>query len=126
MGIKSDAEKINAGVCDTVEKPKKPDNVNHPNHYANSCSVECFDTMLVAFGSELMYYHCIITAYKYLWRWKNKNGEEDLNKSQWYLDEAAHIYNYNADEEDRENYDIDLLKNMATMLEKAKKEAVSK
>lgn len=123
MGIKSDAEKINSGEYDMeIKEAKKTDNVNHPNHYANSCSVECFDTMLVAFGSYVMYYHCIVTAYKYIWRWKNKNGKEDLSKAQWYLDKASWIYN-NADEDDREDFDLDVLNNMVVMLEKAKKQA---
>ena len=123
MGIKSDAEKINSGEYDMeIKEEEKVDNVNHPNHYANSCSVECIDTMLVAFGSYVMYYHCIATAYEYIWRWKNKNGKEDLSKAQWYLDKASWIYN-NADEDDREDFDLDVLNNMVVMLEKAKKQA---
>jgi hypothetical protein len=29
---------------------------------------------------------CAGNALKYLWRWKHKNGVEDLKKCQWYLD----------------------------------------
>ena len=29
---------------------------------------------------------CTANAIKYLWRWKQKNGEEDLKKAQWYID----------------------------------------
>ena len=28
---------------------------------------------------------CIGNAIKYLWRWKHKNGLEDLRKAQWYI-----------------------------------------
>jgi len=28
---------------------------------------------------------CTANAIKYLWRWKEKNGAEDLRKAQWYI-----------------------------------------
>lgn len=61
------------------------DNVNHPGHYANSCSIECIDAMQATFGIKDLAKYCVINAYKYLWRYKNKNGKEDLNKAEWYL-----------------------------------------
>lgn len=52
-------------------KLDKPSMVDHPSHYSGSIAagltgVEAFDT-----GNAL----------KYLWRWKRKNGVEDLNKA---------------------------------------------
>lgn len=67
------------------------DNIN-PSHYKDSCSLECIETMLVAFGYEYVYYFCLINAYKYMWRYKNKNGEEDVRKAEWYLNKAKEIY----------------------------------
>lgn len=61
------------------------DMVNHPKHYADSCSIECIDAMQVTFGTKDLAKYCVINAYKYLWRYKNKNGREDLNKAEWYL-----------------------------------------
>lgn len=61
------------------------DMVNHPKHYANSCSIECIDAMQATFGIKDLAKYCVINAYKYLWRYKNKNGKEDLNKAEWYL-----------------------------------------
>jgi len=29
---------------------------------------------------------CTANALKYLWRWKAKNGVEDLKKARWYID----------------------------------------
>lgn len=29
---------------------------------------------------------CTANAIKYLWRWKVKNGVEDLEKAKWYID----------------------------------------
>jgi len=28
---------------------------------------------------------CTGNAIKYLWRWRHKNGIEDLKKAQWYI-----------------------------------------
>lgn len=62
------------------------DNVNHPNHYENSTSIECIDAMVLIFGRDNTYEWAKQTAFKYLWRYKNKNGAEDLEKAQWYID----------------------------------------
>lgn len=66
----------------------KTDMVNHPTHYADSCSMECFDAMKIAFGQKYMIEYCKITAFKYLWRHKNKGVREDIKKALWYLTEA--------------------------------------
>lgn len=74
------------GECEEqMEENKMIDNVNHPKHYANSCSIECIDAMQATFGIKDLSKYCAINAYKYLWRYKNKNGKEDLNKAEWYL-----------------------------------------
>lgn len=68
-----------------MEENKVIDNVNHPEHYVNNCSIECIDAMQATFGTKDLAKYCAINAYKYLWRYKNKNGKEDLNKAEWYL-----------------------------------------
>ena len=65
-----------------------PDNVNHPAHYEQSCSLECIQVMELVFGAEAVTYFCLCNAFKYMWRYKNKNGLEDLKKAKWYLDYA--------------------------------------
>ena len=70
---------------------QKTDNVNHPYHYEGSTSIECIEAMEAMFGSKAVYYFCVSNAYKYIWRHKNKNGLEDLDKAQWYLDKAKEI-----------------------------------
>lgn len=61
-------------------------NVDHPGHY-NAGSVECIDAMEAATthltGLENI---CTAQVIKYVWRWKLKNGVEDLKKARWYLD----------------------------------------
>lgn len=62
------------------------DFVNHPAHYTQG-GVECIDAIAAATvnltGIEAV---CTANAIKYLWRWKSKNGLEDLRKARWYLD----------------------------------------
>lgn len=77
------------GECEEqMEETKVIDNVNHPKHYDGYCSIECIDNMRLIFGNQRVTDYCIVNAYKYLSRYKYKNGYEDLRKAKWYLDEA--------------------------------------
>lgn len=67
------------------------DNVNHPQHYEGHTSLECIDVMEVAFGTETVAHFCLCNAFKYLWRYKHKNGLEDLKKAEWYLNRYSMI-----------------------------------
>jgi hypothetical protein len=62
------------------------DNVNHPSHYTQGV-IECIDAIKEA-TKELLGIEAVCTAniIKYVWRWKFKNGVEDLRKARWYLD----------------------------------------
>ena len=64
---------------------KKTDIVNHPSHYTQG-GIECIDALEAAtvdlIGIEAV---CTANAIKYLWRWKRKNGAEDLRKAVWYI-----------------------------------------
>lgn len=68
-----------------VEDTVTESNVNHPSHY-NQGGIECIDAMLSAFGKERVCDFCLINAFKYLWRSKQKNGDEDVSKAKWYID----------------------------------------
>ena len=59
--------------------------VNHPVHYTSG-KVECIDAIESA-TSNLTGLEAVCTAnvIKYVWRWKLKNGVEDLEKASWYL-----------------------------------------
>ena len=62
------------------------DNVNHPDHYCKG-GIECKDAIKAAVtGLEGFEAVCVGNAIKYLWRWKYKNGAEDLRKAKKYLD----------------------------------------
>ena len=68
------------------------DNVNHPIHY-NAGNIECIDAMLSAYGKEAVIDFCIGNVFKYIWRFKGKNGREDLQKAQWYLNKVLELNN---------------------------------
>ena len=72
---------------------EKVDNVNHPKHYEGSTSLECIEVMELFLGYKAVGYFCLCNAFKYMWRFKNKNGEEDVNKAGWYLDWVEHKIN---------------------------------
>lgn len=61
------------------------DPVNHPKHYEGSTSMECIDVMTIIFGKKYVSAFCLCNAFKYLWRFRHKNGIEDLNKAEWYI-----------------------------------------
>ena len=60
------------------------DNVNKPAHYTQG-SIECIDA-IAEVVRELKGMEAVNTAnvIKYMWRWKHKNGVEDVKKAAWY------------------------------------------
>ena len=78
---------LDAPKCEWIPKDA-PDNVNHPAHYEQSCSLECIQVMELVFGANAVRGFCLCNAFKYMWRYKNKNGLEDLKKAQWYMNYA--------------------------------------
>ena len=90
MSLDQCEDKLNKIVKPDDEKTKE-DNVNHPKHYEGSCSIECIDAMRFALGDEGLAYFCAGNAFKYLWRYKFKNGKEDLDKAGWYYDKLLEL-----------------------------------
>ena len=64
-------------------KPLQPDTIN-PSHYKQG-DVECIDAIKAATTDGFTGY-LTGNILKYVWRWKLKNGIEDLRKARWYLD----------------------------------------
>ena len=69
------------------------DMVNHPPHY-NQKGIECIDAIEAATDAGFEYY-LQGNIIKYMWRYKYKNGVEDLKKAQWYLAKLIGIQNAN-------------------------------
>ena len=62
---------------------KKDDMVNHPPHY-NKAGIETIDAIKAMTGDGFEFY-LQGNIMKYLWRYRYKNGVEDLKKAEWYL-----------------------------------------
>ena len=71
------------------------DMVNHPPHY-NQHGIECIDA-IQACTSDGFQYYLQGNIIKYIWRYKYKNGIEDLKKASWYLNRLIKVlYNGNS------------------------------
>lgn len=70
-------------------EPKKSENVDHPAHYQGKH--ECIDEMIAMFGVEAVKHFCMCNVYKYRYRASAKNGQEDLDKANWYMDELMEL-----------------------------------
>ena len=68
---------------------KDKDMVNSPPHY-NKFGVECIEAIQSATGEGYEYY-LQGNIIKYLWRYRYKNGVQDLEKAQWYLSRLIEI-----------------------------------
>jgi len=81
---------IDAFYADKADKSGKPDMVNSPPHY-NEAGIECIDAIEAATGDGFEHY-LQGNILKYLWRYRYKNGSEDLRKARWYLDKLIEEY----------------------------------
>lgn len=59
--------------------------IQHPKHYNRENAMECFDEFIMIYGVEAAKYACLFNIHKYRYRAADKNGEEDLRKSDWYM-----------------------------------------
>jgi hypothetical protein len=78
MRAEQEAEKLNS------------DMVNHPPHY-NKAGIETIDALEAMLTNGFDYY-LQGNVFKYLWRYRYKNGTEDLKKAQWYLNKLIEVY----------------------------------
>lgn len=69
------------------------DMVNHPEHYADKTSLECIEVMELILGTPGTCHYCLGNAFKYIWRYKYKNGMEDLEKARWYKQKTYELLN---------------------------------
>ena len=67
--------------------------IDHPVYYHREDALECIDEMELIFGTEAVKYFCLCNAWKYRYRAADKNGENDLKKSDWYVRKYKELYN---------------------------------
>ncbi len=56
-----------------------------PSHYQQG-EVECIDAIRSALSKERFEGYCQGNILKYVWRYRNKGGAEDLEKAKVYMD----------------------------------------
>lgn len=62
------------------------DMVCHPHHY-NQGGIECVDAIKAAtVGKTGIQAFCVGNAIKYLFRYEEKNGLQDVEKAKWYIE----------------------------------------
>jgi hypothetical protein len=61
------------------------DNINSPRHYTLG-SIECIAAIQAALGDTQFKGFLRGNVIKYLWRYQDKGGIEDLRKARWYLE----------------------------------------
>ena len=85
--LKSSDVNKNIGVAIIAQRePVKNDVVNHPSHYTQG-GIECIDAIKAAtVGKTGIDAVCVANVVKYLWRYEEKNGLEDVKKARWYLE----------------------------------------
>ena len=83
-------KELDPAACENTEGEccdKEPDidMVNHPSHYTQG-GIECIDALKAATVSKTgIEAVCTANAIKYLWRYEEKNGIEDVKKARWYI-----------------------------------------
>ena len=84
-------KELDPASCENAEdsccnKEPNVDMVNHPSHYTQG-GIECIDAIKAATVSKTgIEAVCTANAIKYLWRYEEKNGIEDVKKARWYID----------------------------------------
>lgn len=84
-------KELDPAACENAENKccdVKPDDdmVNHPSHYTQG-GIECIDALKAATVSKTgIEAVCTANVIKYLWRYEEKNGIEDVKKARWYID----------------------------------------
>lgn len=88
MAITVNFEELRRGA--TMGQNKALDKIDHPKHYTYG-KYECSDVQREMVTKDSYVDHCILTVIKYVWRWRHKNGLEDLKKARWYLNKAIEV-----------------------------------
>jgi hypothetical protein len=73
------------------------DKVNHPEHY-NQGTIECIDAIEAMLTHEEFVGYLRGNSLKYRWRFRYKNGIEDLRKAEWYEKRLLSVYKVLEDE----------------------------
>ena len=82
--------------------------VSHPSHYQSKSGLEVIN-VIAAFTEGLEGIEAVDTgnAIKYICRWKDKNGIQDLEKAMWYI---QHLIDHLIKEDEQKRVELTLEK----------------
>ena len=82
--------------------------VSHPSHYQSKSGLEVIN-VIAAFTEGLEGIEAVDTgnAIKYICRWKDKNGVQDLEKAMWYI---QHLIDHLIKEDEEKRVELTLEK----------------
>lgn len=76
------------GCIKPIDHTKPFDNIN-PHHYRKG-KIECIDAIESATTGKTGFEGALVAnIIKYLWRYEEKNGLEDVKKTQWYINKLV-------------------------------------
>ena len=89
--------------------------VSHPSHYQSKSGLEVIN-VIAAFTEGLEGIEAVDTgnAIKYICRWKDKNGVQDLEKAMWYI---QHLIDHLNKEDEQKRVELTLEKYREYMYE---------
>ena len=92
--------------------------VSHPSHYQSKSGLEVIN-VIEAFTEGLEGIEAVDTgnAIKYICRWKDKNGVQDLEKAMWYI---QHLIDHLIKEDEEKRVELTLEKYREYVYENAK------
>lgn len=83
-----------------LQQKETEDNINHPAHYNhNHKGIECIQAMEAMLTPEEFIGYLRGNIFKYQWRFRYKNGREDLAKADFYKKMLDDRYNQLADKD---------------------------
>ena len=71
-------------ITPSTPPPPPMSDPTSPEHYQQG-GIECIDAIRAALGTEGFRDYCAGNVHKYVWRYRHKNGIEDLKKARIYL-----------------------------------------
>ena len=77
-------------LMEQAHKIMDEDLVNHPVHYNNG-SIECIEAIEAMLTHEEFIGYLRGNSLKYRWRFRYKNGLQDLDKADWYENKLKQI-----------------------------------
>lgn len=83
--------KTSKNAIEEIVERYENENVNHPQHYSRDNAIECIEEMILVFGEDAVATFCLLNCWKYRYRAGDKNGTEDIKKSDWYMNKYREL-----------------------------------